>query len=177
MIALKRIEGIGIGIGLGVMIFMLVLTLTGTEIVPGPRARTVGGPDPFAVQVIDLDPTSLFTNNCAVCHQANGQGLPGQFPPLAGSSWVLQDPETPVRVMLLGIQGEIQVEGSTFNGVMPSQGHLNDEQIAILATYIRSQWGNAAEPVDAALVARVRAELAGRATSWNGGAELQAARQ
>jgi hypothetical protein len=177
MIPWKQIEGIGIGVGLGATLFLIINVALGRDIVPGPHARTPGVDDPFAVQVIDLDPNSLFTNNCAVCHQATGLGVPGAFPPLAGSAWVLQDPETPVRVMLLGIGGQIEVEGNTFNGVMPSQGHLTNEQIAILATHIRSSWGNDAPPVEPALVEAVRAELAGRTTAWNGGAELQAQRQ
>ena len=48
---------------------------------------------------------------CQTCHQADGKGLPGAFPPLAGSEWMTKDPETPIRIVLLGLSGEIEVAG------------------------------------------------------------------
>jgi hypothetical protein len=168
----KDFEATGIGISLGLMIFLIVNVAIGRDILP----RAERNFEPIEVPVLDLNPDSLFSNNCAMCHQADGQGLPGQFPPLAGSSWVTQDPETPIRVMLLGISGEIEVNGNTFNGVMPSQSHLNDEQIALLATKIRSSWGNEAPEVTEEQVAEIRASLAGRTNALGGGAELSALR-
>jgi cytochrome c553 len=157
MVPWKKLEGPLIGATLGVMAFLVINVALGREILPGPR-RTY---ETFSTPVIDMDPASLYATNCAACHQADGRGLAGQFPPLAGSEWVIEDPETPVRVMLRGIQGEVVVAGQTYNGVMPPQAHLNDEQIAILATHIRSQWGNDASEVTPETVAAVRAESQG----------------
>lgn len=167
----NHLEAFGVGVVVGVLVFLVINVAAGRPILPS-AGRTF---EPIQAPVVENDPEKIFQSTCAACHQATGQGLPGQFPPLAGSSWVTQDPETPVRVMLLGIQGEIEVEGNTFNGVMPSQGHLSDEQIAAVATYIRSSWGNDAGEVDPALVATLRAELSGRGP-WQGGEELQAQR-
>ncbi|MCI0454943.1 MAG: cytochrome c, partial [Candidatus Dadabacteria bacterium] len=55
------------------------------------------------------DGSVVYANICAACHQANGQGVPGAFPPLAGSEWLLKDAETPILIVLHGLQGAIEV--------------------------------------------------------------------
>jgi mono/diheme cytochrome c family protein len=95
---------------------------------------------------------------CSACHQANGQGVPGAFPPLAGSEWVNGKGDIPIAIVLHGLQGPITVKGQKYNGVMAPWGTtFNDDQIAAVVTYIRSQWGNKAPAVTKADVARVRA--------------------
>ncbi len=113
----------------------------------------------------------LYMQNCAVCHQADGMGIPGTYPPLVGSEWVLGQEwhvdNHLVRVVLHGLQGPITVEGRSFNNVMtPWGGVLKDEQIAAILTYIRSEWGNAAPPVSKAFVAQVREETEDRKAAW-----------
>lgn len=112
----------------------------------------------------------VFTNNCASCHQAHGNGLPGAYPALAGSEWVLGNDEVLVRILHHGLGGPVTVKGATFNGAMPSFGpmgtNLRDEQIAYVLTYIRSEWGNAAPEVTKDTVTRVRAEIADRKKAW-----------
>jgi len=106
--------------------------------------------------------------NCMVCHQATGQGLPGQFPPLAGSEWVLaKEPGRIIRIVLDGLQGLITVSGKEFNGSMvPWKDNLSDEDIAAVLTYIRSSWGNNAPAVTVEQVKAVRAKEASRSSSW-----------
>ncbi len=95
---------------------------------------------------------------CSACHQANGQGVPGAFPPLAGSEWVNGKGDIPIAIVLHGLQGPLTVKGQKYNGVMAPWGTtFNDDQIAAVVTYIRSQWGNKAPAVTKADVARVRA--------------------
>ena len=60
----------------------------------------------------------VFTNNCQVCHQQNGNGLPGVYPPLAGSDWVGKSPEILSRIVLNGMAGEITVNGQEYNSAM-----------------------------------------------------------
>jgi mono/diheme cytochrome c family protein len=103
---------------------------------------------------------------CAACHQANGEGLAGTFPPLAGSEWVTKDPETAIRIVLSGVSGPIDVKGQSYNSLMPAPAGLDDEKVAAVLTYVRKNFGNSAEPVEAAKVAEVRASLAGRTTPW-----------
>src|SRR6185369_1965563 len=95
---------------------------------------------------------------CVACHQDNGQGTPGQFPPLAGSEWVLApDPSRIIRIVLDGLSGPVQVKGQTFNNAMtPWRTTLSDEQIAHVLTYVRRNWGNDAPPVKPEEVAAVR---------------------
>jgi mono/diheme cytochrome c family protein len=99
----------------------------------------------------------LFNGKCAACHQPDGKGRPGQFPPLAESEWLLGPPEAPVRIVLFGLQGDVTVAGQHFNGNMPVFGEqLKGEQIAAVLTSVRQEWGNQADPISPELVAQVR---------------------
>ena len=120
-----------------------------------------------------IDARQLFVAKCQACHQASGQGLPGVFPPLAGAAWVTGAPEAPLQIVLHGMNGAIEVSGTTYSGAMPAFGEqMSDAEIAALLTHIRSQWGNASAAVDAATVQAARQASAGRTAPWNGAAEL-----
>ena len=97
-----------------------------------------------------------------------GLGTPGQFPPLAGAEWVLEnDPGRLVRIVLHGMQGPVTVKGENYNNVMvPWNGVLNDEEIAAVLTFVRMSWGNNAPPVTTNQVAKVREEVGERSTPW-----------
>ena len=104
---------------------------------------------------------------CFTCHQSSGLGLAGQFPPLAGSEWVLGDKPTLIKIALFGLMGPVKVKGKDYNSAMPPPGippgSLTDQQIADVLTYIRNDWGNSASSVSPAEVATVRSSVAGRA--------------
>jgi mono/diheme cytochrome c family protein len=109
------------------------------------------------------DGAALFQQQCAVCHQPQGQGLPGQFPPLAHNADIFLSQDFPLRVVLLGLSGKILVNGQTIDSVMPPLGNaLTDAQIAAVVNYVRGAWGNDAlrpqpiRPVTPAMVARLR---------------------
>jgi mono/diheme cytochrome c family protein len=122
-----------------------------------------------------VDGAPIYTARCVSCHQANGAGLPGVFPPLAGSEWVTGKPELIAKILLHGVQGPLTVKGTAYNGAMPPfKDQVNDAEIAAVATYIRKQWGNAAPPVTAEIVAAARTETASRTEPWKGDAELAA---
>ncbi|WP_407280996.1 cytochrome c [Aromatoleum evansii] len=126
-----------------------------------------------AVPARAVDGEQIFGANCVACHQASGAGIPLVFPPLAGSAWVDGSEHVLIQILLHGIKGSIEVAGSTFNGEMPAFGEkLGDAEIAAVASYIRSQWGNQAGPVTAETVQDQRKLTGGRSTPWNGGAEL-----
>lgn len=121
-----------------------------------------------------VDGRQLFTGKCQACHQANGQGLPGVFPPLAGVSWVQGEPALPAQILLHGLTGPIDVKGSTYQGAMPPFGEqMSDAEIAAVLSFIRSEWGNASPAVEAAAVEAARKASAGRSAPWNGVTELQ----
>ncbi len=111
----------------------------------------------------------LYGQACASCHQPHGGGNPGVAPPLADSDWVSGPPERLVRVVLHGLYGPVTVNGQTWNLNMPGlgdSGMFDDEKLAGVLSYIRRAWGNAAAPVEPALVAAVRAETTGRTLPW-----------
>jgi cytochrome c oxidase cbb3-type subunit 2 len=102
---------------------------------------------------------ALFTANCAACHQASGEGLPGAFPPLKGNAAVNDaDPTTHIRTVLYGLQG-VDVGGVVYSSPMPPFGAtLSDADIANIIDYERTSWGNHGVPVTAAQVAAERAK-------------------
>jgi len=102
---------------------------------------------------------ALFTANCAACHQATGEGIPGAFPPLKGNAAVNNaDPTTHIRVVLHGLQGGT-VGGVTYSSPMPPFANtLSDADIANIIDYERSSWGNHGVPVTGQQVAAERAK-------------------
>jgi mono/diheme cytochrome c family protein len=131
-------------------------------------APVLGAPAGGApVSGAQVDGAAVFSNRCAACHQATGQGLPGAFPPLAGSEFVLGEAERVVRIVLHGLSGPVTVKGQAFNGAMPAWADLlSDAEIAAVLTYVRSSWGNGAEAITAQRVAQERAATAGRTAPW-----------
>jgi len=120
-----------------------------------------------------VDGAAVFASRCVACHQASGAGLPGVFPPLAGSEWVTGKETTLIALVLHGAGGPLTVKGSTYNGAMPAFGaQLLDAELAAVLTHVRSQWGNGASPVAADTVAAVRKETAARTEPFKGDAEL-----
>jgi len=106
--------------------------------------------------------------NCIACHQTTGLGLPGAYPPLAGSEWAQGPEDRIVRIVLNGLSGPITVKATAFNNSMPAFGpQLRDDQIADVLTYVRSEWGNNAPAVTADKVKEIRAAVAGRAGPWS----------
>ena len=109
----------------------------------------------------------IYTTRCAACHQADANGLPNMFPPLAGSEWVNGDAGRAIKILLHGLEGDVEVKGETFNGVMPPWGAaMSDSEIAAVLTYVRSHFGNKSDAVTAAQVAKLRAATASRKTPW-----------
>src|SRR5262249_34086091 len=103
-----------------------------------------------------VDGAALFASTCAACHQPDGKGLAGQFPPLAQSDFLAADKTRAIQTVLGGRSGEITVNGATYNGVMPPWAHLSDADIAALLTYVRGSFGNKLDAVTPAEVAKER---------------------
>jgi len=102
---------------------------------------------------------AAYQAHCAACHQPNDQGLPGAFPPLAGNPNVTGDPDYVIGTVLNGRQGELVVDGTTYNGVMPPMQYLSDTDIAQSVNYVLTAWGNDGETVGVEQVAAARAQL------------------
>jgi len=98
----------------------------------------------------------IYNQYCMACHQSNGLGASGRFPPLAGTDWVTGDTERLTHIILNGMEGSINVNGEIYDGVMPQHAFLNDDQIADVLTYIRTHFGNEAGSVTAEQVENYR---------------------
>ncbi len=102
---------------------------------------------------------TAYEANCAACHQANGEGLPGAFPPLAASDYLDGKREDVLAVALFGLSGPITVNDQEYNAVMPSMGHLSDAELAAAMTYVFNAWGNDYAAVTPEEVAALRVQL------------------
>jgi len=108
-----------------------------------------------------------FEAYCAPCHQPEGLGIEGGGPPLAKSSWVKGSESRLIRIVLHGVRGPITASGVTVDREMLGFGPiLTDEEIASLLTFVRAQFGEAAQPVEPDSVRRVREQTRDRADYW-----------
>ena len=98
----------------------------------------------------------VYSVYCAACHQRNGKGDSQRFPPLGGSDWVTGDKKRLIEVVLKGLEGPIEVNGQSYNNVMPQHSFLKDQEIAEVLTHIRSSFGNTADAVSTDEVAGIR---------------------
>lgn len=101
----------------------------------------------------------LYKQICATCHQADGSGVPRMNPPLIKTSYVLGDKTKLIRVLLLGLNEEVEIDGEYYSNPMPPQAALKDEEIAAVLTFVRNSFGNKASAVTAAQVKAVRATI------------------
>jgi nitrite reductase (NO-forming) len=92
---------------------------------------------------------ALYTSYCSMCHQPEGQGIAGAFPPLAKSDYLMADTKRAIGIVKNGLQGEITVNGKKYNNVMPAQA-LDDQQVAHVLNYVRNSWGNKGKIITAA---------------------------
>jgi nitrite reductase (NO-forming) len=97
----------------------------------------------------------VYEQNCAACHQADGMGLKGAFPPLAKSDYLMADKKRAIGNIINGLEGKVVVNGSEYNGVMPALG-LDDEDVANVLSFIRNSWGNNSDEVTTSEVKAVR---------------------
>ncbi len=95
---------------------------------------------------------------CSSCHQRNGRGAEGRFPPLINNDWVSGDKNRLISLVINGLQGPIEVNGEAYNSVMPKHDFLSDEEVAEVLTYIRQNFENQASAVTAAEVKAIRAK-------------------
>jgi mono/diheme cytochrome c family protein len=127
-----------------------VQTRPGTEIEPA---------EPKSATATAHPGKKVYDSVCLVCHMANGTGVPGMFPPLVDTDWVTGDKDRLIQITIQGLSGKIEVNGVTYNNIMPPNPHLSDRQVADVLTYIRQNFGNDADEVTLEEVQRVRADL------------------
>ncbi|GAA5479896.1 PVC-type heme-binding CxxCH protein [Haloferula helveola] len=110
--------------------------------------------------------------HCATCHQPDGKGMNPTYPPLAGTAWVTGSDERLAKLVLHGLWGKLEVNGTVYDpakGVPPMTAFgalLNDEEAAAVMTYVRNSWGNKAAPVKPETVKKARAATSDRSIFW-----------
>ncbi|MGC1380969.1 MAG: cytochrome c [Candidatus Baltobacteraceae bacterium] len=103
------------------------------------------------------DGAVVYITNCSSCHQPDGKGVPSAFPPLAGNTVVTGNPAAVIEIVKNGVSGAIDVNGSSYSGIMPRWGGLlSDDEIAAVITYVRSAWHNNAGGVTPAQVRAIK---------------------
>ena len=111
---------------------------------------------------------AVYENVCGLCHNNDGNGKPGQAPPLAGSEWAQGSPARMIRIPLAGLAGPIKVKDQEYNLNMAAMGAaLSDDDLAAVLTYIRSSFGNKAPAITPDQVKAVRAEVGNRTQPWS----------
>lgn len=119
---------------------------------------------PAATVAANAEGEAIYSR-CLACHMANGEGMPGAFPPLNGSELVNANPDVMIGILIHGLTGPVVVRGQPYNGVMLPYGTtvpMTDAELAAVVTYVRQSWGNSASAVTVEDVARVRAATADR---------------
>ena len=99
---------------------------------------------------------ALFAGTCSTCHQPEGQGMEGVFPPLAKSDYIAADPKRVPSVILHGLVGPVKVNGQDYNSNMPPMSQLTDDEVANISTYVLNSWGNPGGRVTSAEAAAIR---------------------
>jgi len=174
---MRRIDSVGAVVKSLAFLLIVGLTTYGARLALGEHevrnsSSYTSEPSP---SVVNEDGAEIYMTRCMSCHQMNGRGVPGVFPPLDGTDWVDGEKGRLIRVVLDGLMGEIKVGDETYSGAMPPwRSFLDDEQMAALLTYLRSAWSNDASEVTPGEVASVRAATEERRDPWTE-AELQEA--
>jgi mono/diheme cytochrome c family protein len=100
----------------------------------------------------------FYTSECQNCHMENGEGLTGVYPPLAKADYLKKPSAHLISVVLDGLEGEIKVNGVTYNSPMPPQAYIEDDKVADILNYIRNSWGNKGAAITPAEVKTQRAK-------------------
>lgn len=105
----------------------------------------------------------FYQAHCALCHQPDGGGIAGLYPPLSGSDFLAQNQDRAIHILLFGLAGPIIVNGQPYNGVMhPVDG--TDQQLADVLTYVHHSFGNHGPVIYPEMIAGIRAS--GRDAVW-----------
>lgn len=102
---------------------------------------------------------ALYEKHCLACHQIDGSGVPGFYPPLSKTEWVTGDKDRLIGILLQGLSGKIEVKGESYNQEMASSEFLSDEEVSAVLTYIRKSFGNHSEEVTSEEVFSMRTRL------------------
>ena len=133
------------------LIIAIGMLFTAGLLAQSKKAPAAGGAKPSAEKG-----KVVYSTYCLACHQADGAGVPNLNPPLIKTSWVMGDKTRLIKVLLNGLNEEVEINGSTYSNPMPAHDFLSDEDIANVLTYVRSSFTNKASAVTQAEVKKLR---------------------
>jgi len=115
-----------------------------------------------SIKPISEDGAQLYAIFCSRCHQLDGKGIPGTYPPIYASDYLMADKERSIKILIYGQEGEIIVNGEKYIGSMktPELPDMIDEEIAVILTYIRRHFGNSGGPVTVEEIQKIRNQYA-----------------
>lgn len=128
-----------------------------------PVSSPVGDPPAWDFSAQVSAGRAYFAGTCAVCHQHDGGGIPGVFPPISNNEFLKKSKEELILLVLTGTSGKIVVNGQQYNSTMPALSSLKDDELANVLTFVYASWGNRAVRVSPEDVAAVRAKRPRRA--------------
>lgn len=144
----------------GILFLLLVFLLSacGGRNQSSQQQTSTRSPEDAAksAQIANHPGKKVYDSFCLVCHMADGSGVPGMHPPLIQTEWVTGDKNRLIDITLNGMSGKIEVNGETYNSIMPPHSHLTDKQIADVLTYVRQSFGNNASEITVEEVQKVR---------------------
>lgn len=115
-----------------------------------------------------LNGKELYSGNCASCHGRIAEGIPGAFPPLVNTKWITGDKSVPIRTILHGLEGELEVKNQAYDGSMPSfRARLSNAEIAAIINYLRSESEGDQSLITQEDVAQLRDQYSDRTNMWN----------
>lgn len=159
-----------IAFGVLSLIVLLALSLKGERKTPTTHnaAAATDASDPAAAAALKAQMTQgeELYHACVMCHGLTGEGIEGQYPPLKGAPLVVGPPSRLARVLINGLEGPTVVNGKTYDMPMPAAPLNDDTEVAAVMTFVRRSFGNRASAVTPEFVAKVRAEIGTRETSW-----------
>lgn len=127
-----------------------------------PRAAPDSSAAPASLDPVLAEGARVYTRVCSACHQVDGGGVAGLYPPLLADGWVGGSEARLVRLVLHGMIGAHEVGGEQYQGVMPPHAYLSDAEIAAVLSYVRDRFGEGAPPVAPSLVTQIRASDEGQ---------------
>ena len=122
------------------ILFDYLTTYLGTE--PPPEPQEASAADASAEASAEVDGAEVYATNCSSCHGADGAGIAGAFPPVArhAADLAAADRSYPIDVLLYGLNGEITVDGTSYNGAMPGWQQLSDASLAAVLNHTVIAW-------------------------------------
>lgn len=146
--------------------FVLILSVSGLLTIQACAQTKKSGTSNASNSALKKNPQEIamaagelvYNQNCAVCHQSDGSGVPHLNPPLSQTDYVLGDKARIIGVVLNGLEAHEPINGEVYSNVMPAHGFLSNQQISDVLTYIRNSFENKASAVSVAEVAAVRSK-------------------